>query len=884
MSSISGDSFINFPSSLDGLVSIDANSITLNGVTITGNYLNSISNTIQVNTNITLSNNGVFTVKDLSGNELLKCDNNTSITTFFNPRSNFTPSVANDLVTLSYLAGAYWQLSGSNNINGVFQTSGGGSIWFQNSAGITYVLMTGNGVQIRNALLTGDTNLFTIYNTLGGSNQLLQCDASGNLTNCPNLSYTYGDPYASIITTMASNIGGQQQTIRFVRDFTVNGLYGWKLNSTTINKMPLDSDLPITINNLYSSAMYPTTLFINGINTVTEIASNKIKCSSGTLLNLTNNIIEFKVDSNRFKFFDILDIQAFIAIPLRIQYNVLSGYAHSFSVNNTQLFSLSSVASIPTITSNGFFTLKDNVNNQVYTDSNGIYTKSVGNAYSLMSGNGTVFLVSSSNSVLNLSNTGQTTLSASNGGLLNLNAGASLYSKTNFVCSLGVNNNNIISVYDDQHGNDTLFFSRNINDPNLLFGTDIATNSVIGQASQAGAFSSDATTGDLIIRNNQKNIRLGTDGSALSNFIINSNGSSSFVSRASNTHQVIIRGQEFYQNGFDATGISLNAGVNRLGNKQLWMMDPDLPLNDTNTALRFMPGNGSIDCISTNGNFFRNLQVAGSTFQTNNTTTIKGTASLDRLSSLIVDTLRAGISLKSNLTGAVNWNFWSGGSAEAFGSAWYLYNETNANFRFTVQAGGNIYLNAYTTNGTLSVTGSNGLISSSSDIRLKENINYITDTKKGLQQILQLKPCEFNFIANKEHTQLGLIAQDVEQFIPISVDGKKYEYQAKRDFENKLVYDEKGQVEYELDAEGNKKIRARGLDYNAIVSTQILAIQELHKLLNQQQEVIQNQQNEIANYKDKVNHLEITQESLLKQLITITNQINKITEKIILSN
>jgi hypothetical protein len=353
-----------------------------------------------------------------------------------------------------------------------------------------------------------------------------------------------------------------------------------------------------------------------------------------------------------------------------------------------------------------------------------------------------------------------------------------------------------------------------------------------------------------------------------------------FVSRTVNTHQVIISGQEFYQNGFSASGISLNAGVNRLNNKQCWMMDPDLALNDTNLALRLMPALGAIDCISTNGNNFRDLQVAGSTFTTNNTTTIKGPSS-DRLSSLIVDTLRAGISLKSNLTGAVNFNFWSGGSAEAFGSAWYLYNETNTAFRFTVGANGNVFLNAYTTNGTLSVINSNGQISSSSDLRLKENLNYITDTKKGLEQVLQLRPCEFNFIKNEEHTQLGLIAQDVEKFIPISVDGKKYEYQAKRDFENKLMYDEKGDVEYELDEDGNKKIRPRGLDYNAITATMILSIQELNKLLNQQNQVIQNQQREITEYKDKINHLLLSQEN---QLIELTNQINKITEKIISGN
>lgn len=888
MSSISGDSYNNYPNTIDGLTFIN-----VNGNNITGNYLNSITDTTAVNTNITTSIGGVFTVKDVSGNELIKCDNNTSITTFFNPRSSFTPSVASDLVNLSYLSNAYWQLSGSNNINGVFQTSGGGSIWFQNAGGVTFILMSGSGVQIRNALLTGDTNLFTIYNTYGGSNQLLQCDASGNLSNCPNLSYTYGDINSTIVQTVPSNISAQQQTLQWTRDFTVNSLYGWKLTTTTINKTPLDTNLPITINNLYSSAMYPTNcnatnLFINGLNTITEIATNKVKSSSGTLLTMTNNSIEFKIDSDRFKFFDILDIRAFISSPFRIQYNVLNGYAHSFSVNNSQIFSLNNLSGNPSIISSSYFQLSDFFGNKVYTDVNGIYTQGSSGGYCLISGSGNSFLTSSSNSTLALTNS--VVLSANAGGNLLLNAGASLYSKTNFTCNLGVNNVNIVSVYDDQHGNDTLFFSKNTNDPNILFGTDITQNNVIGQSSANGAFSSDAVVGDLVIRNNNKNIRLGTNGSGASNFIVNSNGSITLNNRSAQVHQLTLAGNEFYQNGFADTGVSLNCYVNRPGNKQFTIQDPSLAINGSNKLLRMMCAEGSIDCMATDISAYLPLTVLGSQFITNNTTTIKGTAS-DRLSSLIVDTLRAGISLKSNLTGAANWNFWSGGSFEAFGSAWYLYNETAANFRFTVQAGGDIYLNAYTTNGTLSVTGSNGLISSSSDIRLKENINYITDTKKGLEQILELRPCEFNFIANKEHTQLGLIAQDVEKIIGISVDGKKYEYQGKRDFDNNLMYDEKGEVIYELDEQGNKKIRPRGLDYNAIISTQILAIQELNKrlenqevLLNHQNQVIQNQNREIAEYKDKVNHLSINQENLTKQIIDITNNLNKITEKIILSN
>jgi hypothetical protein len=887
--SLSNSTNNQFSLSVDGLTELNTDVLTVNGISITGDYLNSKTDTSSVNTIITLDTGSTkFTVKDTTANELLKCDNATHVTSFYRPQTAFTgQNTANDIPNLLYGLNTYWFKSGSNGISGAFQTAPSGSIWFQDSIGQTYILMNGISVQINNPLLTGDTNLFTIYNNYGGVDKILFCDPSGNLSPASNLSYLYGDLNATMISTVPSNISAQQQTIRWTRDFTVNSLYGWKLSTETINKMPLDTDLPITINNLYSTAMYPTLLVINGLDTTTEIKSSKIR-SNNSLLTLSNSTgIEFTVDSDRFKFFGILDLRAiFVGFSGgRFQYNTVSGWNHTFAINSVRLFSIDTVSSIPTITSNGYFTLTDNVNNKVYSDGSGLYCQGSGGGYFLGNTTGSAFLTSSSGSSVALSSS--ISIFANAGGNLSLNQGASLYSKTNFTCSLGVNNTNIISVYDDQHGNDTLFFSRNTNDPNILFGTDITLNNVIGQATSNASFSTDSIAGDLVIRNNNKNIRLGTANTGASTFIIRDNGGATHSNRSPETHQFILSGQEYYQASNTDTGVSLNIGVNRPNNHQLWIRDVALATNSTNKMIRMSPQYGYIDCIATDSSTYYQLSI-NSGWISYKGCNIEEKVSTDRLDSFVINTLRAGINLISNLTGSVHWNFWSGGSAEAFGSAWYLYNQTSTSYRLTVQSAGNVYLNAYTTNGTLSVTGGNGLISSSSDIRLKENINYITDTKKALEQVLQLRPCEFNFIANKEHTQLGLIAQDVEKFIPISVDGKKYEYQAKYDIDNKLIYDEEGNVVYELNEEGNKKIRPRGLDYNAITATQILAIQELHKrielqevLLNTQNQVIQKQQAEITDYKDKINHLLLSQEN---QLIELTNQINKITEKIINSN
>jgi hypothetical protein len=84
-------------------------------------------------------------------------------------------------------------------------------------------------------------------------------------------------------------------------------------------------------------------------------------------------------------------------------------------------------------------------------------------------------------------------------------------------------------------------------------------------------------------------------------------------SQAYQTNQFIISGQEFYQPSQSSTGIALNVGVNRTGNKQLWIGDPDLAINSTNCNFRITPqANGTyIDSISTDGGTGKILYVSG---------------------------------------------------------------------------------------------------------------------------------------------------------------------------------------------------------------------------------------------------------------------------------
>lgn len=132
----------------------------------------------------------------------------------------------------------------------------------------------------------------------------------------------------------------------------------------------------------------------------------------------------------------------------------------------------------------------------------------------------------------------------------------------------------------------------------------------------------------------------------------------------------------------------------------------------------------------------------------------------------------------------------------------------------------------YSSGGTLTISG--GVISASSDRRIKEDIVYQTDTVDGLARVLQLRPATFR-MHDQPGTRLGFIAQDVEECIPLAVDGKKYEWKWKPTENGAPTFDADGNIIYETDADGNRIIRPRGLEDRAIIAMQTLAIQQLAK-------------------------------------------------------
>jgi hypothetical protein len=144
-----------------------------------------------------------------------------------------------------------------------------------------------------------------------------------------------------------------------------------------------------------------------------------------------------------------------------------------------------------------------------------------------------------------------------------------------------------------------------------------------------------------------------------------------------------------------------------------------------------------------------------------------------------------------------------------------------------VTATGSVLFNTYTSNGTLQTVGGIGAIAVSSDERVKDNIQYF-DSFTGpysLPKILQIRPASFTRKGCNDQYE-GFIAQQVEQFLPLAVDGKKYDYELKRDSYGSVIYDSDGKPLLDY-----SRPRYRGLNDAAILAHVVQSIKEQHEII-----------------------------------------------------
>jgi len=114
-------------------------------------------------------------------------------------------------------------------------------------------------------------------------------------------------------------------------------------------------------------------------------------------------------------------------------------------------------------------------------------------------------------------------------------------------------------------------------------------------------------------------------------------------------------------------------------------------------------------------------------------------------------------------------------------------------------SGGNVYMYQNTTAlqgvfdfrnpngyiGSIRTTGTSTQFNTSSDYRLKENIDYTFDATTELKR---LKPCKFNFIADADTTVEGFIAHEVAEVVPHAISGEKDATRTQN------IYDDEGNI------------------------------------------------------------------------------------------
>ena len=119
-----------------------------------------------------------------------------------------------------------------------------------------------------------------------------------------------------------------------------------------------------------------------------------------------------------------------------------------------------------------------------------------------------------------------------------------------------------------------------------------------------------------------------------------------------------------------------------------------------------------------------------------------------------------------------------------------------------------------TERGNIKINNANVQYNTSSDYRLKENVNYTWDATTRLKQ---LKPARFNWITDDTNTLVdGFIAHEVQTIVPEAVSGNKDAMM------NRNIYDANGNV-----TGTESVIDPQGIDQSKLVPLLVKTIQEL---------------------------------------------------------
>ena len=125
--------------------------------------------------------------------------------------------------------------------------------------------------------------------------------------------------------------------------------------------------------------------------------------------------------------------------------------------------------------------------------------------------------------------------------------------------------------------------------------------------------------------------------------------------------------------------------------------------------------------------------------------------------------------------------------------------------------------------GSISMSSNATAYNTSSDYRLKENVDYTWDATTRLKQ---LKPARFNFISDDTNTLIdGFLAHEAQAVVPTSVFGAKDAVQVWRSGDT--LPDGVSVGDNKLDADGNTSPQYQQIDQSKLVPLLVKTIQEL---------------------------------------------------------
>ena len=133
-----------------------------------------------------------------------------------------------------------------------------------------------------------------------------------------------------------------------------------------------------------------------------------------------------------------------------------------------------------------------------------------------------------------------------------------------------------------------------------------------------------------------------------------------------------------------------------------------------------------------------------------------------------------------------------------------------------------VFVNPNGAVGSIKTNGSSTTFNTSSDYRLKENVNYSFDATTRLKQ---LKPARFNFIVDADTTVDGFLAHEVSSIVPEAIGGEKDGVKVWQDGEE--LPDGISVGDNKLDSDGNTIPYYQSIDQSKLVPLLVKTIQEL---------------------------------------------------------